>query len=225
MSQILYLSPQEPCRISQSIVFFFLPPFPPSFPLILACFLPSSSFPPSFFLSLKNQVWPFPFTLQPYFSFYDVYISVHFINSILFKSRASLVAQRLKPLPAMWETWVRSLGQEDPLEKEMATHSSILAWRIPWTEELGGLQSTGSQRVGHDWETSLYLKITAREATVYIKHKKTIALTVIPREIFPSPFPFLPSFIPERERRMINMSIRSNRHHNINLDKNNKDPI
>ena len=51
--------------------------------------------------------------------------------------------QRLKRLPAMWENWVRSLGQEDPLEKEMATHSSILAWRIPWTEELGGLQSTG----------------------------------------------------------------------------------
>ena len=64
--------------------------------------------------------------------------------------QASLVAQRLKSLPAMWETWVRSLGWEDPLEKEMATHSSILAWRIPWTEELGGLQSTGSQRVGHN---------------------------------------------------------------------------
>ena len=60
------------------------------------------------------------------------------------------MAQRLKRLPAMHETWVRSLGWEDPLEKEMATHSSILAWRIPWTEELGGLQSTGSKRVGHD---------------------------------------------------------------------------
>ena len=59
------------------------------------------------------------------------------------KYRASLVVQSLKRLPAMWETWVRSLGQEDPLEKEMATHSSILAWRIPWTEEVGGLQSTG----------------------------------------------------------------------------------
>ena len=58
---------------------------------------------------------------------------------------ASLVVQRLKRLPAIWESWVRSLGQEDPLEKEMATHSSILAWRIPWTEELGG-----SQRVRHD---------------------------------------------------------------------------
>ena len=53
------------------------------------------------------------------------------------------MAQRLKRLPAMWETWVWSLGREDPLEKEMATHSSILAWRIPWTEELCGLQSTG----------------------------------------------------------------------------------
>ena len=53
--------------------------------------------------------------------------------------RASLVVQRLKCLPAVWETWVRSLGQEDPLEKEMATHSSILAWRIPWMEEPGGL--------------------------------------------------------------------------------------
>ena len=53
------------------------------------------------------------------------------------------MAQRLKRLPAMWETWVRSLGREDPLKKEMATHSSILAWRIPWMEELGGLQSMG----------------------------------------------------------------------------------
>ena len=59
-------------------------------------------------------------------------------------------AQRLKHLPEMQETWVRSLGWEDPLEKAMATHSTILAWRIPWTEEPGGLQSTGSQRVGHD---------------------------------------------------------------------------
>ena len=56
---------------------------------------------------------------------------------------ASLVAQKLKRLPAMWETWVRSLGREYPLEKEMAAHSSILAWRIPWMEELGGLQSMG----------------------------------------------------------------------------------
>ena len=59
------------------------------------------------------------------------------------------MVQSLKRLPAMWETWVRSLGREDSLEKEVATHSSILAWRIPWTEELGGLQSTG-RRVGHN---------------------------------------------------------------------------
>ena len=64
--------------------------------------------------------------------------------------KTSLVAQRIKHLPAMQETRVRSLGSEDLLEKEMATHSSIPAWRIPWTEEPGGLQSTGSQRVGHD---------------------------------------------------------------------------
>ena len=56
----------------------------------------------------------------------------------------------VKNLPAMQETWVQSLGWEDPLEKGMATHSSILAWRIPWTEEPGGLQSMALQRVGHD---------------------------------------------------------------------------
>ena len=60
---------------------------------------------------------------------------------------SSLVAQSVKSLPAIRETQVQSLGQEDPLEKKMATHSSILAWRIPWTEEPGELQSMGSQRV------------------------------------------------------------------------------
>ena len=63
---------------------------------------------------------------------------------------ASLVAQRLKRLSPTLETRVQSLGREDPLEKEMVTHSSILAWRIPWTEKPGSLQSMGSQRVGHD---------------------------------------------------------------------------
>ena len=61
-----------------------------------------------------------------------------------------LVAQMIKHLPTMQKTGVQSLGQEDPLEKEMAPHSSTLAWKIPWTEERGGLQSMGSQRVGHD---------------------------------------------------------------------------
>ena len=60
------------------------------------------------------------------------------------------MAQTVKHLLAVQETWVRSLGREDPLEKEMATHSSVLAQRIPWMEEPGGLQSTGPQRVGHD---------------------------------------------------------------------------
>ena len=64
--------------------------------------------------------------------------------------RISLVAQMVMCLPTVRETWVRSLGQEDPLEKEMATHSGTLAWKIPWMEEPGKLQSVGSQRVGHD---------------------------------------------------------------------------
>ena len=68
----------------------------------------------------------------------------------LYPKVQSLVIQTVKCLPTMLETQVRSLGQEDPLEKEMATHSSILAWKIPWTEEPGRLQSMGSQRVGHD---------------------------------------------------------------------------
>ena len=80
----------------------------------------------------------------------EEYFPSNFIISSYTTARASLVAQRVKHLPAMQETRVQSLGQEDPLEKEMAPHSSILAWRIPWTEEPGGLQSMGSQRVGHD---------------------------------------------------------------------------
>ena len=65
-------------------------------------------------------------------------------------ARYSEVAQMVKHLPTMWDTWVQFLGQEDPLEKEMATHSSTLAWKIPWTEEPGRLQSMGLQRVRHD---------------------------------------------------------------------------
>ena len=72
------------------------------------------------------------------------------ISNPLSKGRASLVAQTVKHLPAMRETWVRFLGWKDPLEKEMAIHSSTLAWKIPWTEDPDRLQSMGSQRVGHD---------------------------------------------------------------------------
>ena len=80
------------------------------------------------------------------------------IGYISWFSGASLVAQTVKNLPAMQATWVPSLGQEDSLEKGMATHSSILAWRILWTEEAGGLQSMGSQRVRHDWATNFLIQ-------------------------------------------------------------------
>ena len=72
------------------------------------------------------------------------------ISKGIFQFRASLVAQTVKHLPVIRKTQVQSLGREDPLEKEIATHSSILAWRIPWTEETEGLHFMGSQRVGHD---------------------------------------------------------------------------
>ena len=86
------------------------------------------------------------------FCIHSVYVDsvFSFNTNIYWHLGASPVAQRVKRLPTMRETWVRSLGQEDPLEKEMATHSSILAWKIPWTEKPGRLQSMGSQRVRHD---------------------------------------------------------------------------
>ena len=85
-----------------------------------------------------------------------------FLGMEAFLSPASLVAQMVKRLPVMRETQVQSLGQEDPLEKEMATHSSILAWKILWIEEPGRLQSPGSQRVGH---TELRLLISKTPAS------------------------------------------------------------
>ena len=109
-----------------------------------------------------------------------IYIYTHTYIHI---HRASLVAQRLKRLPALRETWVWSLGQEDPLEKEMTTHSSILAWRITWTEEPGGLQSTGSQRVGHDWRTSLplsYIHTHIYIASYEDSHILNVSFTNIP---------------------------------------------
>ena len=88
----------------------------------------------SFFLFLNSN------------NFIEIYFTYH---------RLPWLAQTVKLLSATWETWVRSLGGEDSLEKEMATHSSTLAWKIPWTEEPGRLQSMGLQRVGHDWATFL----------------------------------------------------------------------
>ena len=77
------------------------------------------------------------------------------------------MAQTVKRLPAVWETGVQSLGWEDPLEKENATHSSTLAWKIPWTEDPGRLQSMGLQRVGHNGVTSLYFRQIQRMITFY----------------------------------------------------------
>ena len=85
----------------------------------------------------------------------DMAVNTPFLRRIT-KLQNSLVAQMVKSLPAMWESRVWSLSWEDPLEKAMATQSSILAWRIPWIEEPGGLQSMGSKRVGHDWTTNAF---------------------------------------------------------------------
>ena len=83
---------------------------------------------------------------------------------------ASLVAQTVKRLPIMRETWVRSLGRENPLEMEMATRFSTLAWKIPWTEDPGRLQSMASQRVGHDWATSPHFFTSRNIVSLFSQH-------------------------------------------------------
>ena len=93
------------------------------------------------------------------------------------RERASLVAQMVKNLPAMWETQVRSLGLEDALEKGMATHFSILAWRIPWTEQLGELQSMGLLRVGQDWVTNTLLKGSPRKIKMFEQSTPPLSLS------------------------------------------------
>ena len=122
----------------------------------------------------------FKIQLPPWFwcqgsTFFKIKISVQStnrypgINSLghygCVKDLHSLVAQMVKNPPAMWETWVQSLGWEDPLEKGMAIHSSILAWRIPRTEEPGGLQSMGSHGVGHGSATAPVLLMRQRSAS------------------------------------------------------------
>ena len=110
--------------------------------------------------SLGKTLWLFYINWCKHSNFaclnYIFHCITHFIYTFIV-IMSSLVAQRVKRLPTMWETWVWSLGREDPLEKEMATHSSILAWEIPWMEKPGSLQSMGSQRVGHDWVTKLLM--------------------------------------------------------------------
>ena len=131
---------------------------------------------------------------------------------------ASLVAQTVKRLPTMWETRVQSLGQEDLLEKEMATHYSILAWKIPWMEEPGRLESMGSKRVRHDWVTSVQFSSVqllsrvrlfatpwteAHQASVSITNTQSLLKLISIKSVMPSkylilwrPLLLLPSIFP-----------------------------
>ena len=112
------------------------------------------------FLNIFLLFFPISTVLFRYLTFFPCFwfcVVVSLVFSVCFHLwRTSLEAQMVKHLSTMRETRVQSLGWEDPLEKEMAIHSSTIAWKIPWTEEPGRLQSMGSQRVGHNWVTSLH---------------------------------------------------------------------
>ena len=110
------------------------------------------------------------------------YINHHDRIYILAFLQLALAAHLVKNLPTMQETWVRSLGQEDPLEKEMATNSSILAWKIPWTEEPGGIQSMGSPRVRYNLATKLPL----HWLTTYFLQISPNKTPVVGRKMFPT---------------------------------------
>ena len=111
------------------------------------------------------------------------------LSSCLYKllisfCQASLVAQMVKNPPAMQETWVQSLGWEDPLEKGTATHSSILAWRIPWTEEPGRLQSMGLQTVRHDW--AAFFSSFSKLEGVYVLSRLVVSDSLWTHGLYPS---------------------------------------
>ena len=115
------------------------------------------------------------------------------------------VTQTVKNLPAIWKTWVWSLGWKDPLEKGMATHNSILAWRMPWTGEPGGLRSMGSQRVRHDWVTntftlscfSLYWKLVPQRTLFPASFPNGCLFFQIPKVREWGPYPFIPILLQE----------------------------
>ena len=106
-----------------------------------------------FFDYISNQ---FAYDYWTYWVWRLLFVQFCIKRYYLFKYWASLVVQMVKHLPTVQETQVRSLGWEDPLEKEIATYSSTPDWKVPWMKEPGRLQSMGSQGVGHDWETSLF---------------------------------------------------------------------
>ena len=129
-----------------------------------------------FFVCLRNGM----FWLTKSFGKQFIYMHIHvytYTNCLCTYIWASLVAQMVKCLPTMWETQVWSLDWDDPLEKEMATHSSTLSWKIPRMEEPGRLQSMGSRRVRHNWATSLslrlYIYINISLHTCFISHTHT----------------------------------------------------
>ena len=110
---------------------------------------------------LRSSLGNFPLLQSRAKNMYNHLPHSHCSASITSNSWWFLVAQTVKYLPAMQETPIQFLGREDPLEKGMATHSSILAWRILWTEEPGGLQSIGLPRVGHDWMTNSHFHMVS----------------------------------------------------------------
>ena len=146
----------------------------PSHPL--SCPSPPVSIFPSIRVFSSNSVlsirwpknWSFSFSISPSneysglisfrIDWFELLVYTHtHTHTYMYMYRASLVAQMVNHLPGMWETQVRPLGWEDPLEKEMAIHSSTLTWKIPWSEEPGRLQTMGSLRVRHNRATSLSL--------------------------------------------------------------------
>ena len=149
----------------------------------------------------KSRTWVSDFTFTTISSLNN---DMTIVSSMM-SGGTSLVAQSIKNTPAMRETRVQSLGLEDPLEKEMATHANILAWRILWTGEPGGLQSMGSQRVGHDWVTNtrwlilqwsrFFFYLFTLSYSVNQHHQGSFMGTVIARALSLSPVPSYSSIL------------------------------
>ena len=143
------------------------------------------------FLEAILKPWSFT-TLQ----LYGKCCSLCFRNEVTSTPLGFLVAQQVKNLPTMWETWVQSQGWENSLEKEMATHSSILGWRNPWTEEPDGLRSMGSQKVRHDQATfTFHIPTTTISIPVHLEGSKSFFNTQCINYIISAAFPNCPQII------------------------------